>query len=73
VSRSEQGAPRQPPLALSAERLDVTLLLPIGTGECEAEQQNKHHSLKQQHRLRGEIGERAANGDEIDDCEHRHL
>jgi hypothetical protein len=31
VSRSEQGAPTQPPLALSAERLDVTLLLPIGS------------------------------------------
>jgi hypothetical protein len=31
VSRSEQGAPTQPPLALSAEQLDVTLLLPIGS------------------------------------------
>ncbi len=31
MSRSEQGAPTQPPLALSAERLDVTLLLPIGS------------------------------------------
>ncbi len=27
MSRSEQGVPTQPPLALSAERLDVTLLL----------------------------------------------
>lgn len=31
VSRSEQGSPTQPPLALSAERLDLTLLLPVGS------------------------------------------
>lgn len=31
VSRSEQGTPTQPPLALSAERLDLTLLLPVGS------------------------------------------
>ena len=31
MSRSEPGAPTQPSLALSAERLDVTLLLPIGS------------------------------------------
>jgi hypothetical protein len=31
VSRSEKGTPTQPPLVLSAERLDVTLLPPIGS------------------------------------------
>jgi len=31
VFRSEQGTPTQPPLALSAERLDLTLLLPVGS------------------------------------------
>ena len=31
VSRSEQGTPAQPSLALSAERLDLTLLLPVGS------------------------------------------
>jgi hypothetical protein len=31
VSRSEQGTLTQPPLALSAERLDLTLLLPVGS------------------------------------------
>jgi hypothetical protein len=31
VSRSQQGTPTPPPLALSAERLDLTLLLPVGS------------------------------------------
>jgi hypothetical protein len=31
VSRSEQGVPGPEPLALSAERLDLTLLLPVGS------------------------------------------
>jgi hypothetical protein len=31
VSRSEQATPTQPPLALSAERLDLTILLPVGS------------------------------------------
>lgn len=31
VSRSERGSPTQPPLALSAERLELTLLLPVGS------------------------------------------
>jgi hypothetical protein len=31
VSRSEQGVPGLRPLALSAERLDLTLLLPVGS------------------------------------------
>ena len=31
VSRSERGTPTLPPLALSAERLDLTLLLPVGS------------------------------------------
>jgi hypothetical protein len=31
VSRSEQGVPGPQPLALSAERLDLTLLLPVGS------------------------------------------
>lgn len=31
VSRNERGAPTQPPLALSAEQLELTLLLPVGS------------------------------------------
>lgn len=31
VSRSEQGVPTPPPLPLTAERLDLTLLLPVGS------------------------------------------
>jgi len=31
VSRSKRGAPTRPPLALSAERLALTLLLPVGS------------------------------------------
>jgi hypothetical protein len=31
VSRSEQGVPTPPPLPLTAERLDLTVLLPVGS------------------------------------------